>query len=1078
MHKTHLLAALVLSTSLLAAAPTQANVDASTFGALDPRPIGPAVMGGRIAGLDAQRADDGILHVYVGAAGGGVWKSTDGAISFDPVFDDHVQSIGAVRIDPNDLETVWVGTGESWTRNSVSVGDGVYVSRDGGSTWNNVGLRDSERIARIQIDPKNSDRVWVCATGQLWSANEERGVFRTTDGGETWEPVLQIDEDTGCADLTIDPQNADVLYAGMWQFRRYPWSFTSGGPGSGLYRSLDGGDTWTELTQGLPEGEKGRIAVAVAPSRPNRVYATVEADQTALYRSDDLGNTWKETSTAMAVTVRPFYFSHMVVDPVDFDRVYKPGLFFAYSTDAGESFAVGGSMHSDLHAVWIDPANPAEILVGTDGGLYHSYDRGQTFRHAQALPISQYYEVGVDVKFPYNVYGGLQDNGSWMGPSRSSGGISGALWRNIGFGDGFHSYPDPNDADWIFVEYQGGQILRHQVSTGAIQQIKPYPADDEPDYRCSWNTAMHVGKASGRVYVGCQFLFQSQDGGLSWKRISDDLTTNDVEKQQQKSSGGLTVDNSTAENHTTIYSISESPTNPDVVWVGTDDGNVQVTRDGGTTWRNVRGNIRGVPAQTWVSFVEASHHDDATAFAAFDGHRLGDMQPYVFVTRDSGATWTALGVERNAAPVPGPPLGPAAGADDADSPDRANFDSLHPTLRGHVHVVRQDPVNPNLLFVGTELGLFVSLDGGAGWAPLGETFPQVGVRDLEIHPTQHDLVIGTHGRGIYILDDLTPLRALASEGGDALDSKLLPLPGRPVVQFISGQVQAFPGADEWVGQTLPETASIFYYQNRRHIFGDMYLDIFDANGEKVARFPAGKRKGINRVDWPMRLPPPELPPANALAQAMFGPRVPEGRYTYQLTKGKDVFEGSFELVADPRSPHSPEDRRVQQELANELYETLNTLTFTAESIVSLQEQAADRIDDAPRRKARELETFRDDLEDLRSRVVSTAEGGWLSGDEQIREQLGNLFGAVAGYDGRPTQSQIDRAGVLARQLEQRIAELDQLAGPDALATLNRGLETPIERLDRDAWQRERDSEDAPSGAAALIAHGLVGSLLH
>ncbi len=1060
MTKSTLLATVIGTLIALFSISAEAAVkfDAGLFGGLEPRPIGPAVMGGRIAALDAVKVDT--LTVYVGAAGGGVWKSVNGGLSFEPVFDEHVQSIGAVRIDPSNPETVWVGTGESWTRNSVSIGDGVYVSHNGGESWTSVGLRDSERIARIHVDPENSERVFVCATGQLWSANEQRGVFRTTDAGKTWDHVLGIDENTGCGDLAMDPQNADVLYAGMWQFRRYPWSFTSGGPGSGLYRSTDGGDTWSELTDGLPAGEKGRIAVAVAPSRPNRLYATVEADETAMYRSDDLGNTWVQTSTAMPVAVRPFYFSHIVVDPQDFDLVYKPGLFFAFSKDAGKTFATGGSMHSDLHAVWVNPSDTKEILVGTDGGLYHSYDGGKAFRHAQALPISQFYEVGYDTKFPYNVYGGLQDNGSWVGPSRGPGGITNADWRNIGFGDGFHSYPDPKDADWIFVEYQGGQILKHQLSTGAIQQIKPYPANNEPDYRCSWNTAMHIGQTSGAAYVGCQFLFRSDDSGLSWKRISPDLTTNDPEKQLQAESGGLSIDNSTAENHTTIYSIAESPRNDKIVWVGTDDGNIQVTRDGGSTWDNVRTNIEGVPNQTWVSFVEASHHDDGSAFVTFDGHRLGDMQPYVFATTDFGQTWTALGVSGEEA------------TDTAET--AANIDARHDVLRGYAHVIRQDLVDPNLLFLGTELGLFVSLDQGQRWAPLGEDFPQVGVRDLDIHPSQHDLIIGTHGRGVYILDDLTPLRALAkaAASGAGLEEKLVILEGRSAVQITSAQGQSFPGADEWIGQSLPETASLFYYQSKRHIFGDMNIEIFDAAGEKIVEIPAGKRRGINRVDWPMRKPPPALPPATGLSGAMFGPRVAEGTYTFKVNKGKDSFEGRVELVSDPRSPHSPEDRRLQQELANRLYTILEDLTYTAETVTALRDQAAEAQENVAKRKAAELERFGEALDTLRKQLVATSEAGWLSGEEQLREQLGNLFGAVAGYDGRPTDSQIARAEVLASQLEAVAQKLERLSDATALDALNRGLAEPIERLSKEQWKRDQATRDAGPAAAAHMSSAL------
>ncbi len=491
----------VLSTVVLACVPLSAAIiDSNTFGGLEARSIGPAAMSGRVAALDAVAEDP--LTIYVGAASGGVWKSEDAGVTFEPIFDEHTQSIGAVRIDPSNPETVWIGTGESWTRNSTSVGTGVYKSVDGGDTWEFKGLGDSERIARIRVSPSDSDTVYVCATGQLWSANEERGLYKTTDGGETWERMLYVDADTGCSDLDMDPQDPDILYVGMWQFRRAPDFFTSGGPGSGLYKTTDGGASWTELTAGLPAGEKGRIAVAVAPSRPNRVYAMVEADDTWLYRSDDTGANWEKVNASFNVTVRPFYFGHLVVDPNDHERVYKPGLSFGVSSDGGESFSgmlgPGGNIHSDLHAVWINPHNSNEILVGTDGGVYQSFDQGQRFLFLAALPISQFYEVGHDLEWPYNVYGGLQDNGSWMAPSRSAGGIFNSQWRNIGFGDGFHSLPDATDPNIVYVEYQGGQIMRFHRDTGQIKQIKPYPAAGEPDLRCSWNTAMHTPTVGSR----------------------------------------------------------------------------------------------------------------------------------------------------------------------------------------------------------------------------------------------------------------------------------------------------------------------------------------------------------------------------------------------------------------------------------------------------------------------------------------------------------------------------------------------------------------------------------------------------
>jgi photosystem II stability/assembly factor-like uncharacterized protein len=545
-----------------------------------------------------------------------------------------------VGVDPTHPETVWVGTGESWVRNSVSIGRGVFKSTDGGDEWTLMGLGDTERIARIRIHPEDGETVWVCATGHLFDGNEQRGVFKTTDGGRTWKKVLYVDQDTGCADIDIDPQAPDIVYAAMWQIRRYPDRFVSGGPGSGLYKSTDGGETWNELTNGLPEGEMGRIAVAVAPSRTSRIYATVEADETALYRSDDLGSSWERVNDSNSVAARPFYFSHLVVDPKDHRTVYKPGQFLAISTDGGESFtsflAGGlGGVHSDHHALWIDPQDPKHLVLGTDGGVYVSLDQGHTFRMVASLPISQFYEVSVDMEWPYNVYGGLQDNGSWMGPSRSPSGIENRDWENVGFGDGFHTYRDPGDPDFVYSEYQGGQISRLHLPTGESREIKPFPAEGEPEYRFNWNTPVafspHPGEnGEGAVYLGAQRLLRSDDHGSSWRAISPDLTTDNPEWQRQEESGGLTVDNSTAENHNTIYTISESPVEEGVIWVGTDDGNIQVTRDGGESWTLVSEDLPGeLPERTWVSEVFASPHSAGTAFATVDGHYVGDMSTHV-----------------------------------------------------------------------------------------------------------------------------------------------------------------------------------------------------------------------------------------------------------------------------------------------------------------------------------------------------------------------------------------------------------------------------------------------------------------
>lgn len=1002
------------------------ELDTATFGGLEARAIGPAVMSGRIAAIDAVATDP--VTIWVGSASGGVWRSTDAGLTFRPVFDEHIQSIGAVRVDPSDPDTVWVGTGETWTRNSVSVGRGLYKTVDGGGSWELMGLADSERIARIQVHPTKPDTVWVCATGHLWDGNDERGVFQTSDGGKSWEKVLYVDEDTGCADLAMDPQDPDVLYAGMWQFRRYPDRFVSGGPGSGLYRTTDGGKTWQELAAGLPAGEKGRIAVAAAPSRPSRVYATIEAEDSGLYRSDNLGETWKKVNDSFNIKARPFYFSHLVVDPTDHDTVYKPGLFLAVSTDGGESFTsfmsggFGGGVHSDHHALWVNPADPQHLLLGTDGGVYVSYDQGHTFRHVGALPVSQFYRVSVDDEWPYNVYGGLQDNGSWMGPSRSPSGIESRDWENVGFGDGFYTFRDPADPDFVYSEYQGGMISRLHLPTGEAREIKPFPAEGEPEYRFNWNAPVAVSPhQAGVLYLGAQKLLRSRDHGESWQEISPDLTTNRPEWQKQKESGGLTTDNSTAENHTTLYAISESPVAADVIWVGTDDGNVQVTRDGGATWARVSDAIPGLPERRWVTDVEASPHAAGTAFVTVDAHRTGDKAPYVFETTDYGASWTPLAGEE---------------------------------LEGYALTVLQDPVNPELLYLGTEMGLWLSHDGGGRWVRFEGGLPKrVGVRDLAIQEREGDLVIATHGRGIYILDDLTPLRELRRE---TLEEDVALLPSRPAVMMIPAPQQQFGGQETFVGQNPPEAAAIVYYLKRRHMFGDLKVEVYDAAGELIQTLPGGKRRGLNRVYWPMRLPPPKVPPATNLVPAFEGPLVPEGTYTVKLIKGDRTLTGEVALVADPRSPHSAEDRRLQQETALAIYATLEDLTYMVDAIIDLRDQATARAEAlaAGQRTRRGLESFRDELEALRSEVVSTEDEGWISGDEKLREDLGNLYGAVNGYTGRPTRSQLDRLAVLRGRFAAAMARFEALAARrgEINEALERSGSEPLTLLEREVWE--------------------------
>jgi photosystem II stability/assembly factor-like uncharacterized protein len=966
-------------------------------------------MSGRVSAV-AARNGDGKTTVFVGAASGGVWKSEDGGTRFKPVFDKQpVQSIGAVTIDPSNPKTVWVGTGESWVRNSVSVGDGIYKSTDGGETWTNAGLRESEHIVRIVVDPKNGETVYACAPGKLWSDSAERGLYKTADGGKTWHLALKgANLSTGCASLAMDPKNPDHLFAGMWDFRRKGWTFRSGGEGpdspsgSGLFESPDGGRTWAELTDktntGLPAKPWGRVEVAVAPSDPKIVYALVESGKSALYRSADGGRTWEARDRSQMMVWRPFYFGRLVVDPVNADRVFKPGGNLVVSDDGGRSFAgAGGGSHGDWHDVWIDPDNTKHVIGGDDGGLWISYDGGNRWWKSNNLPISQFYHVAVDARDPYQVYGGLQDNSSWVGDSSYPGGITNSRWENLYGGDGFWTIPDPADPDAVYAESQGGYIGRVDRKTHASRDIQP-KAGYKEKLRFNWNTPIYASpNQNGTIYMGAQFLFRSRDKGDTWERISPDLTTNDPEKQKQEQSGGVTVDNSSAEMHTTIYAISESPKDGNVLWVGTDDGNVQLTRDGGKTWSNVAGNVKDAPKGLWVSWVEASRFDAATAYVAFDRHTFGDMTPWVYRTTDFGKSWKRV-----------------------VSPEQG--------VRGYAHVIKEDTVKPALLFVGTEFGLWISTDAGASWAEFkGGDFPSVAVREVQVHPRDNDLVLATHGRGIWIVDDLTSLRAVTAE---TLGKEAVFLPGRPVEQRMPAQGGWPEGDASYSGQNPPGGATITWYQRTRHLFGPIRLEVLDAEGKVVDTVTATKRRGINRAVWSMRVKPPRVPRAATIAfSASQGPRVPPGTYIVRLTKGGQSIETKLEIGIDRRAPYGAADRKSQFDAVMKAHALFNEMSALVDRIDAARAAAASRAkslsaSDPQARKAAEAIAK---IDEVKKKIVATKEGGAITGEERIREHLDTAYGALIGWEGKPAQYQVERVETLRRELADVTKEFDALS---------------------------------------------------
>jgi len=1046
-----------LATMIIAGpAPAQdTKFDSDTISGLGARNIGSASMSGRVAAIAAVK-EDGRLTVYIGAASGGVWKSSNGGTTFKPVFDkEAAQSIGAITIDPQAPKTIWAGTGEAWTRNSASIGTGIYKSTDGGDSWTNMGLQNSERIAKIIVDPKNSSTVYACVPGKLWSDSEDRGVYKTTDGGKGWSKILKgANLSTGCSMISMNPQDPNVIFAGMWDFRRKGWTFRSGGEnptapsGSGFFQTTDGGSTWNELDEksakGLPAKPWGRVAVTIAPAKPNVVYAMIESTRSALFRSEDGGKTWEERDRSNWMVWRPFYFANLIVDPKNENKVYKPDLTLIVSEDGGRSFSViGNGAHGDFHDVWVNPDNSDHVIAGDDGGVWYSYDGGNTWWKGNNLPISQFYHVSADNADPYHVFGGLQDNSVWIGDSQYPGGITNGRWENIFGGDGFWVFPDPADANYVYAESQGGEIGRVNRFTLEARLIKPQPNYGEGKLRFNWNTPIHMSpNEKGTIYIGAQFLFRSRDHGQSWDRISPDLTTNDPQKQKQEESGGVTVDNSYAEMHTTIYSISESPRDGQTIWVGTDDGNLQLTSDGAKSWTNVVGNIPNLPKASWVSWVEASLYDAGTAYATFDRHTFGDMGPHVFKTTDYGKTWTPIVV--------------------ADS-----------GVRGYAHVIKEDSLVPNLLFLGTEFGLWISLDSGKHWAQYkGHEFPNVAVRDIVVHPRESDLVVATHGRGIWVVDDITTLRKLTPE---VMAQEAVFLRAKPAQQRLPANGGWAEGSAVFTGPNPPDAALITYYQSKRHIFGKMKLEIFDSQGQLVDTLPPNSRRGISRVEWPMRLKAPHVPPAATAAfEANQGPRVLPGTYTVKMTRGKETYTTQLVLELDPRAKFSMEDRRLEFDAAMRAYRLLGEMSFQVDRINGVHDALMERGTKLKGDPAfgKRLQELAGKVEAMRKKIVATTEGGAITGEERIREKTTQLYGVILNYEGRPTDYQIARIDSLKKELEKVAGEFDAVVTKELPAvnkTLSQKKLEAIQPMDRKAWDvANSDSEEgARTGGAAL-----------
>ena len=959
---------LCMATSLYSYAQETTVVDGSSiFGDLSARQIGPALMSGRVNDLEIHPSNNKI--VYLGAGGGGVWKSNDGGATFIPIFDDYIQSIGTITLDPNDPDkTIYVGTGETWTRNSVSYGNGLYKTTDGGSNWEKIGLENSERIASIVVNPDNSNEIYVAAMGALWGDNEERGVFKSTDGGLTWEKVLYVNQRTGCADLLMDPRNPSVLYASMWEFRRTGWSFDSGGENSALYKSIDGGKTWDKIHNGFPEGKLGRMGIAIAKSNPDVLYTVIEAEQKkdkGLYRSKDLGASWEQMNNDFEITVRPFYFSRLVVDPRNENVIYKGGLRGSVSKDGGKTFKGLGNMHSDVHDMVFSNIHSDIMFFATDGGVYRSWNGGTTCEIVENLPLSQFYQISVDNATPYNIYGGLQDNGSWYGPSASPGGIQARDWNSVGVGDGFRVLKH-HTKNIIYSEMQGAEnVWRIDQDNKQVKTIQPLPVEGHDKLRFNWNAPMALSTlAPDRIYMGSQFLHKSDNMGASWQIISPDLTTNDPAKQDQDNSGGLSKDNSGAENHTTIFTIAESDLDENIIWVGTDDGNVQVTQDGGKTWSNTVANIPGLPANTWCYHIELSTLERGTAYAVFDGHTANDKTPYAYKTSDFGKTWKSI---------------------------------ITGGVEGVVRNIQVDYENPNLLFLGTELGLYITTDGGTQWYKFTNNVPAVAIHFIALQKQTNDLVLGTHGRGVIIIDDISPLRELSA---DNMQKKLHFFNAKPTVIDEEASFSGSFGAEtQFVGYNETTAAQIKYHLKKRHTFGKMSMVILNAKGDTISELGPGKTKGINIVNWNYTMKQPKVAKGKTFSFGGFTtPTLPAGEYTVRITKGKDVFEHPLVLVYDPKSIISVNDRNSKREAVMDMYNMIESLAYDVYCVDAYLTYAKDK-------KSKKLISK---LDALKETMVITSGDNYVGASEpQLREKMTNLFQRVESNPGAPTTNELE-----------------------------------------------------------------------
>src|SRR5690348_8178330 len=1005
----------------------------SALANLKMRAIGPAIMGGRIDDIAADPTNPEVI--YIGAAAGGAWKTTDGGMTWNPIFENEPNpSIGAIAVAPSNPSIVWVGTGEANNRQSASWGDGVYKSTDGGKTWAHMGLDDTQVIGRVVIDPTNPDVVFIAADGHLWGPNAERGVFKTTDGGKTWTKSLFINEDTGVSDIAIDPKSPNILYASAYERRRTVWGFNGAGPGSGIYKTTDGGANWTKLTTDLPNnGNTGRIGLSVYRKDPNIVYAVVQNADGGVFRSEDKGATWKKMSSE---DPRPSYFSQIRIDPNNDLRIWMGGVNLYYSDDGGKTFNQQRvqEVHSDFHGIWIDPENSDHMYVGCDGGVYQSRDAGRDWDHLNVMNLGQAYEVGFDNQQPYHLCAGYQDNAEWCGPSRTwfAGGIPNSAWFMVGGGDGFYVKPDPADPETIYTESQDGNIQRRDLRTNEARSIRPVPKEGDPPYRFNWNSPLILSSHDrNTLYYGGNFLFKSTDRGDSWTKLGGDLTTG-VDRNTLQILGQLPSKDTQSlydgvEWYPTITSIAESPVSASVLWVGTDDGNLQVSRDGGKTWTNVADRVPGVPKGTYVGRVIASKSAEGTAYVAFDGHRSNDFHVYLFKTTDYGERWKNVG---------------------ARIPQEA----------GTLHVIREHPDNPGILFAGLEFGAYFSLDGGEHWNKLKVGLPTVPVDDIQIQPRENDLILATHGRSIYILDDMTPIEQLTPQ---VLGDNLHLFPIRNTISWHIYSNRWFDGQQVFLGPNPPPGALIdFYLKDKPGKNDKVKITITDASGKAIRTLDENKLEaGINRVNWDLRYDSPVKPTPEqlaALAQGFFGggargPVVDPGTYTVKVELGKDSQTQSVQVVEDPRIQISEADRAARHDAMMQLYGLYKTADEGQKTISGLKRSLDDalsawkkpgapKIPDAIQKQA---EALAKKVDDLSGKFVAERGAGGAGGPlhytpPPLPQRIGRLMSQLDGYTAAPTQAEKDELAAVSQGLNDATSALHQIVDTD-LANLNKAL---------------------------------------